>query len=53
MKERLKLVNGQFILHSIPGRGTEIWVAVPGAKDAGEPVDTSEYLSMSSKGAAA
>jgi len=29
MTERLKLVNGQMRLHSIPGRGTEIWFAVP------------------------
>jgi PAS domain S-box-containing protein len=29
MSERLRLVNGQFRLHSIPGRGTEIWVSVP------------------------
>jgi len=35
MSERLKLVNGQFRLHSLPGRGTEIWVAVP---DQPEPI---------------
>jgi PAS domain S-box-containing protein len=29
MSERLRLVNGQFRLHSVPGRGTEIWVAIP------------------------
>jgi signal transduction histidine kinase len=29
MSERLRLVNGQFRLHSVPGRGTEIWVSVP------------------------
>jgi PAS domain S-box-containing protein len=29
MSERLKLVNGQFRLHSLPGCGTETWVAVP------------------------
>ena len=29
MSERLKLVNGQFRLHSTIGRGTEIWVEVP------------------------
>ncbi len=33
MSERLKLVNGQLKLHSIPGRGTEIWVAVPDPGD--------------------
>ena len=53
MKERLKLVNGQLILHSIPGRGTEIWVAVPDAKDAKAPRDTAQYLSISSQGEAA
>jgi signal transduction histidine kinase len=29
MSERLKLVNGQFRVHSVPGCGTEIWVSVP------------------------
>lgn len=29
MGERIKLVNGSFRMHSVPGRGTEIWVAVP------------------------
>jgi PAS domain S-box-containing protein len=29
MSERIKLVNGSFRMHSMPGRGTEIWVAVP------------------------
>ena len=29
MGERIKLVNGSFRMHSMPGRGTEIWVAVP------------------------
>jgi signal transduction histidine kinase len=29
MSERVKLLNGQFRLHSAPGRGTEIRVAVP------------------------
>ncbi len=29
MSERLKLVEGHLRLHSIPGRGTEIWVEVP------------------------
>lgn len=53
MKERLKLVNGQLILHSIPGRGTEIWVAVPDAKDAKAPRDTPQYLSINSQGEAA
>ena len=29
MSERIKLVNGDFRLHSVPGRGTELWIAVP------------------------
>jgi PAS domain S-box-containing protein len=29
MGERIKLVNGNFRMHSMPGRGTEIWIAVP------------------------
>lgn len=29
MHERVKLVSGQFRLHSVPGRGTEIWVEIP------------------------
>jgi PAS domain S-box-containing protein len=29
MSERIKFVNGQFRIHSIVGRGTEIWVSVP------------------------
>jgi PAS domain S-box-containing protein len=29
MGERIKLVHGSFRMHSVPGRGTEIWVAVP------------------------
>jgi PAS domain S-box-containing protein len=29
MNERLKLVGGQFKIHSVPGHGTEIWVSVP------------------------
>jgi PAS domain S-box-containing protein len=29
MGERIKLVNGNFRMHSVPGRGTEIWIAVP------------------------
>jgi signal transduction histidine kinase len=32
MSERVRLLNGQFRLQSIPGRGTEIWVAVPDEK---------------------
>jgi PAS domain S-box-containing protein len=53
MKERLKLVNGQLILHSIPGRGTEIWVAVPDAEDAPDHRDASLYSSISAQGEAA
>jgi signal transduction histidine kinase len=34
MSERLKLVNGKFRIHSIPGRGTEIWVEVPDERGA-------------------
>ena len=33
MGERIKLVNGSFRMHSMPGRGTEIWVAVPDQVD--------------------
>ena len=29
MGERIKLVNGNFRMHSVPGRGTEIWISVP------------------------
>jgi PAS domain S-box-containing protein len=53
MKERLKLVNGQLIVHSIPGRGTEIWVAVPDAEDASDHCDTLRYSSISPHGEAA
>ena len=53
MKERLKLVDGQFILHSIPGRGTEIWVAIPDAEDASDHRDNLRYSSISSQGEAA
>ncbi len=42
MSERLKLVNGQFRIHSIPGRGTEIWVEVPDQLDAVHPFQYSE-----------
>ncbi len=53
MKERLKLVNGQLILHSIPGRGTEIWVAVPETTDASDHQDNLHYSSLSSHDEAA
>ena len=33
MNERVKLVGGHFRLHSLPGRGTEIWVQVPDTPD--------------------
>jgi signal transduction histidine kinase len=33
MNERVKLVHGQFRLHSLPGRGTEIWVQIPDSND--------------------
>ena len=33
MSERLRGVNGQFRLHSIPGHGTEIWIEVPDQPD--------------------
>ena len=33
MNERVKLVHGHFRLHSLPGRGTEIWVEVPDIHD--------------------
>jgi signal transduction histidine kinase len=53
MKERLKLVNGQLILHSIPGRGTEIWVAVPDAEVTSDLRDSSWYSPVDSQGEAA
>jgi signal transduction histidine kinase len=28
MRERIKLIDGTFRIHSLPGRGTEVWVAV-------------------------
>jgi PAS domain S-box-containing protein len=40
MTERVKLVGGQLKLSSIPGRGTEIWAAIPDREDA----DSSEDL---------
>jgi PAS domain S-box-containing protein len=33
MNERVKLVGGHFRLHSLPGRGTEIWVQIPDTPD--------------------
>jgi PAS domain S-box-containing protein len=33
MTERLKLVKGELKLHSILGRGTEIWVSIPDEKE--------------------
>jgi signal transduction histidine kinase len=53
MKERLKLVNGQLILHSILGRGTEIWVAIPDADDTSDHEDDLQYSSISSQDEAA
>ena len=38
MKERLTLVHGQLKVRSSDGRGTEIWVAIPEAQDASDPV---------------
>ena len=40
MTERVKLVGGQLKLSSIPGRGTEIWAAIPDRAD----MDSSEDL---------
>jgi signal transduction histidine kinase len=37
MTERLKLVKGELKLHSILGRGTEIWVSVPDERKSFEP----------------
>ena len=51
MRERLKLVNGQLILHSIPGRGTEIWVAIPDAENSER--NNLEFTSIGSEGEAA
>lgn len=42
MSERLKLVNGQFRIHSIPGRGTEIWVEVPDQRGTVHPFQSPE-----------
>jgi signal transduction histidine kinase len=36
MNERVKLVHGHFRLHSLQGRGTEIWVEVPDTRDVEE-----------------
>jgi signal transduction histidine kinase len=33
MKERVRLVQGEFLLHSEPGRGTTVSVFVPLAKE--------------------
>jgi signal transduction histidine kinase len=38
MKERVILVDGQIKVRSSPGRGTEIWVAIPQARDISGPV---------------
>lgn len=53
MKERLKLVDGQLVVHSILGRGTEIWVAVPDGEDASDHQDTLRHSSISPRGEAA
>jgi signal transduction histidine kinase len=36
MNERVKLVHGHFKMHSLPGRGTEIWVEIPDTRDVEE-----------------
>ena len=38
MRERIKLLGGSFRVHSLPKQGTEIWVAVPDAPEAPEPI---------------
>ena len=43
MSERLKLVNGQFKVHSIPGRGTEVWVEAPDQRVAAHLPPYREY----------
>ena len=54
MGERIKLVNGSLRMHSMPGRGTEIWVAVPDqvaltARTAGIPrAKTAQLLDIGS-----
>jgi signal transduction histidine kinase len=53
MKERLKLVDGQLILHSIPGRGTEVSVAIPDAEDTSDHRDNLRYSPISTQGEAA
>ncbi len=37
MTERLKLLKGELKLHSILGRGTEIWVSIPDGKEGLRP----------------
>jgi PAS domain S-box-containing protein len=41
MSERIKLVNGDFRVHSVPGRGTELWIAVP---DQPEHIERRPYV---------
>jgi signal transduction histidine kinase len=44
MRERLRLVDGEFRLHSFPGRGTEIWVEAP---DRQKSIDSDPFLQSS------
>ncbi|HMH15117.1 MAG TPA: PAS domain S-box protein [Edaphobacter sp.] len=53
MKERLKLVNGQLILHSILGRGTEIWVAIPDSENTSDHEINLRFSSIGPQGEAA
>jgi len=38
MRERIKLVDGNFRIHSLTGQGTEIWVAVPDGPAVPQPL---------------
>ena len=40
MQERVRLVNGTFSIQSIPGRGTQILVRIPGNK---EKIETASH----------
>jgi nitrate/nitrite-specific signal transduction histidine kinase len=47
MNERLKLVKGELKLHSVLGRGTEIWVSIPDTNKGVEPASESGIYSDS------
>ena len=41
MGERIKLVNGNFRMYSVPGRGTEVWISIP---DQSLPYPRASYM---------